>query len=83
MRPAPIPRARARWYHWSDSQDTRRISIPARPAPPPQAQDRCSTSFDLSSAVYNGVLWTLGYALMLGPLAFLFILPHVLIVRWR
>jgi hypothetical protein len=83
MSDAPIPRACGRWYHWSDRDGKCRVSIPVRRAEVPQDEGLHSQPLDLFNIFCGGILWTLGYALMLVPLAFLFILPHVLTVRWH
>jgi hypothetical protein len=80
MNDAPMPRAR--WYRWDDRNGKCRVSFPVRRARVPPARRR-SRPFDLYSAVYDGVLWTLGVAVMMVPLAFLFILPHVITARWH
>jgi hypothetical protein len=78
-----MPRARRRWYRWYDRNGKRRVSIPFRRTDVPWEDEPHARPSDLFSIFYDGILWTLGYALMLVPLAFLFILPHVLIVRWH
>jgi hypothetical protein len=85
MRDAHTRRARARWYHGSDRHGKCRLSIPVRPVTATQVHDRRSRPVDLVNAVYDDVLWIIGYALMLVPVAFLFILPHLLIAgrHWR
>jgi hypothetical protein len=85
MSGAPKPRARRRWYRWHDRNGKCRVSIPVREADGLRKEERHSKPLDLFSIFYDGILWTLGYALMLVPLAFLFILPHVLGARchWR
>jgi hypothetical protein len=76
---------RGRWYRWNNGHGRHRISIPISRIPGPPAEGHRPRPFDLYSAVSEGILWTLGLALMLVPIAFLFILPHLLIVgrHWR